>query len=73
MWAGNSSRVIALERIRYDVRSLGCGISISQCLIPFDYWADQADRMTPVWDEVLRTLTLGLYIRDPTTGAAFPD
>lgn len=44
-----------------------------QCLITFDYWADQADRLTPVWDEVLRSLTLGLYIRDPATGLAFPD
>jgi hypothetical protein len=49
---------------------LGSGV---QCLITFDYWADDADRFTPVWDEVLRTLTLGLFIRDPSTGLAFPD
>jgi hypothetical protein len=51
---------------------IGLGSNV-QCLITFDYWADAADRLTPVWDEVLRTLTLGLYIRDPRTGFAFPD
>jgi hypothetical protein len=50
--------------------SLGSNV---QCLITFDYWANQAERLTPVWDEVLRSLTLGLYIRDPKTGFAFPD
>lgn len=51
---------------------IGLGSNV-QCLITFDYWADQAETMTPVWDEVIRSLTLGLYIRDPRTGAAFPD
>jgi len=44
-----------------------------QCLITFDFWADQALELTPAWDEVMRSLTLGLYIRDPMTGAAFSD
>lgn len=51
---------------------IGLGSKV-HCLITFDYWADQADRLTPVWDTVLETLTLGLYIRDPRTGLAFPD
>lgn len=51
---------------------IGLGSNI-QCLITFDYWADQALGLTPVWDEVMRSLTLGLYIRDPMTGLAFPD
>ena len=51
---------------------IGLGSNV-HCLITFDYWADQADRLTPVWDNVLETLTLGLYIRDPRTGLAFPD
>ncbi|UBF29045.1 hypothetical protein K9N68_15115 [Kovacikia minuta CCNUW1] len=50
--------------------ALGSGI---QCLITFDFWVDDAPRLTPVWDNVLRSLTLGLYIRDPLTGTAFPD
>ncbi|MBW4599332.1 MAG: hypothetical protein KME29_06900 [Calothrix sp. FI2-JRJ7] len=44
-----------------------------QCLITFDYWADQAEQLIPHWDEVIRSLTLGLYIRDPRTGFALPD
>lgn len=51
---------------------VGLGSQI-QCLITFDFWADHRDRLTPVWDEALRTLTLGLYIRDPMTGLAHPD
>jgi len=51
---------------------IGLGSNV-QCLITFDYWADDADRLTPVWDEVLRSLTLGLYIRDPRIGTALPD
>ncbi|NET02507.1 MAG: hypothetical protein F6K62_25530 [Sphaerospermopsis sp. SIO1G2] len=51
---------------------VGLGSNI-QCLITFDYWVDQVEELTPVWDEVMRSLTLGLYIRDPRTGLAFPD
>lgn len=50
--------------------ALGSGV---QCLITFDYWEDDAERVTPVWDLVLSTLVLGLYIRDPRTGFALPD
>jgi hypothetical protein len=60
------------EREAYSRICVGLGSNI-QVLITFDYWADQAEVMTPVWDEVLRSLTLGLYIRDPSTGVAFPD
>lgn len=47
---------------------VGLGNNV-QCLITFDYWADDAPRMTPAWDEVVRTLELGVHITDPTTGA----
>jgi hypothetical protein len=33
-----------------------------QPLITFDFWLDDAERLTPVWDEVLRTLRLGEYV-----------
>lgn len=52
------------------VSGLGSGV---QCLITFDYWVDDADRLTAVWDTVMESLTLGLYISDPRTGLAFPD
>lgn len=38
-------------------------------LLPFitmDFWLDDLDRFAPVWDEVLRSLQLGAYIKDPT-------
>ena len=51
---------------------IGLGSNV-QCLITFDFWADQAEQLIPVWDEVMNSLTLGLYIRDPLSGKAFPD
>lgn len=39
-----------------------------QSLITFDFWADDAPRLHPVWDEVLRSLELGRFIKDPTRG-----
>ena len=51
---------------------IGLGSNV-QCLITFDFWADQAEQLIPVWDEVMSSLTLGLYIRDPLSGKAFPD
>ncbi len=60
------------SRAAFSRTCIGLGSNI-QCLITFDYWADQAEPLTSVWDEVLRSLTLGLYIRDPMSGTAFPD
>jgi hypothetical protein len=51
---------------------IGLGSNV-QCLITFDFWADEAEKLIPVWDEVMRSLTLGLFITDPRTGTAFPD
>jgi hypothetical protein len=60
------------NREAYARICVGLGSNV-QCLITFDYWVDDADRLTPVWDTVLRSLILGLYVSDPTTGAALPD
>jgi len=38
------------------------------CLISMNYWADRADELEPVWEEVLRTLVLGMHVKDPTAG-----
>jgi hypothetical protein len=38
------------------------------CLITFDLWAEDVAKYDRVWEEVLRSLTLGLYIKDPTAG-----
>lgn len=62
----------AEPREAFSRTCIGIGSNI-QCLITFDFWVDQAEQLIPVWDEVMRSLTLGLYIRDPRTGLAFPD
>ena len=38
------------------------------CLITFDFWVDDTAKFEPVWDEVLRSLTLGMYVKDPSAG-----
>jgi len=57
----------ALSRI-----AIGLGSEV-QCLITFDYWEDDTERVVPVWDMVLSSLVLGLYIADPRTGFALSD
>jgi hypothetical protein len=38
------------------------------CLISMNYWSKRAAALEPVWDEVLRTLVMGISIADPTAG-----
>lgn len=40
-----------------------------QVLISFDFWLTDAPKLTPIWDEVVRSLQLGRVIQDPTKGA----
>ena len=46
---------------------VGLGNNV-QCLITLDFWESDAARLAPAWDEVVRTLELGIHIEDPTTG-----
>jgi hypothetical protein len=39
---------------------------VIQPLMTMDFWPEHADRFSPVWDEVLRSLTLGDWVTDPT-------
>src|SRR5215475_10196695 len=39
-----------------------------QPCITMDFWPEHAERFCPVWDEVLRSLQLGVYVKDPTRG-----
>jgi len=48
-------------------------ISISRtigvaCLITYCYWADQSAQWEAVWEEVHRSMVLGVYVQDPTKG-----
>jgi len=38
------------------------------CLISMNYWSNRAAGLERVWDEVLRTLVMGVRIEDPTSG-----
>jgi len=38
------------------------------CLISLNYWSDRASGLERVWDEVLRSLVLGMEVSDPTAG-----
>jgi hypothetical protein len=60
------------HRPAYSRICIGLGSGV-QCLITFDYWEDDAERLIPVWDTVMKSLVLGLYISDPRTGFALPD
>jgi hypothetical protein len=37
-------------------------------LITCDFWVDDAKRIVPIWNEVVRSLQLGREIEDPTKG-----
>ena len=39
-----------------------------QVLITLTFWADDATWLSPVWDEILSSLRLGLFVKDPTRG-----
>ena len=50
------------KREAFSRIALGSGSGV-RCLITFDFWADQAAKFAPVWDEVLDSLVLGANSR----------
>jgi hypothetical protein len=38
------------------------------CLISMNYWANRAAGLERVWEDVLRTLVMGVMVKDPTKG-----
>jgi hypothetical protein len=38
------------------------------CLISLNYWADRAETLEPVWDQVLDSLVFGACVAGPTVG-----
>jgi hypothetical protein len=55
------------NREAYSRILIGIGGNV-QCLLTMDYWTEDAERVTPVWDEAVKTLQVARYIADPTTG-----
>lgn len=39
-----------------------------QPFFTLDFWPEDADRLEPVWNELLRSLRLGQYVTDPNHG-----
>ncbi len=60
------------KREAYSRICVGLGSGV-QSLITFEYWVEDAAQFEPIWQNVLDSLVLGLYIRDPRTGLAYPD
>jgi hypothetical protein len=60
------------DREAYSRICVGLGSGV-QCLVTCEFWADQAERFIPVWEHMLETLVLGLFISDPRKGFARPD
>jgi hypothetical protein len=46
---------------------IGIGGNV-QVLFTFDYWTEGEEQMRQVWEVILRSLRLGLFIPDPTKG-----
>ncbi len=60
------------NRVAYSRICVGIGSGV-QSLVTCEFWVDDSDRIIPIWDHVIHSLSLGLYISDPTTGNAIPD
>jgi len=58
-------RIQKREAFSLIVIARGMGV---YCLMTFDFWVDDAPKCIPVWEEALRSLTLGIYVDDPTVG-----
>jgi hypothetical protein len=55
------------HREAYTRIALGRGWDV-QVLITCDFWVTDAERLKPIWAEVMRSLQLGRVIQDPTKG-----
>ncbi|MBV8730115.1 MAG: hypothetical protein JO336_09930 [Acidobacteriia bacterium] len=63
------TRYIQRQEKREAISRLAVGRSGGiYCLITFAFWTDDFAKCEPVWQEALRSLTLGQYATDPTTG-----
>jgi hypothetical protein len=57
-----------MERRRAYTRVCIARGSNLQTLITLDYWDEDGARLAPIWREIIRSLQLGRYVSDPTTG-----
>lgn len=55
------------HREAYSRFMMGRGFDV-HVLITCDFWVEDAPRLIPIWNEVVRSLQLGREIEDPTKG-----
>lgn len=56
--------------LKYEARSRFClarGSGV-YALVTFEFWQEDSEKFTPLWEHVLATLSLGEFILDPTSG-----
>jgi hypothetical protein len=51
------------KREAFSRLGIGYGSGV-HCLMTYDFWADQSERLAPVWNDVLRSLVLGGYAEE---------
>jgi hypothetical protein len=56
-----------LKRTAHSRLCIGRGSNI-QSLLTFEFWPEDREKFDPAWNEVIRSLDLGLHIEDPTKG-----
>jgi hypothetical protein len=57
-----------IEQREAYTRALLAHGSMIQTLMTMDFWVDDAGLAVPAWDEILRSLRLGQYVKDPLQG-----
>lgn len=55
------------NRDAYSRLSIGRAANL-QSLITLDYWPEDVERISAVWNEVMRSLELGRIVQDPSVG-----
>ena len=40
----------------------------AHAVFTLDFWVSDADRLSPIWDEIMGSIDLGLKVEDPTVG-----
>jgi len=67
VWVESSFQDPAEDRLAYTRAMIGLGGNV-QCLITIDFWTEHRKLAESVWNNVIDSLKLGVYILDPTTG-----
>ncbi|MBX3061340.1 MAG: hypothetical protein KF726_00090 [Anaerolineae bacterium] len=67
VWTQSRFLDLPQNREAYSRVAMMRGFNVA-VLISFDFWVDDAKKLQPVWDELLRSINLGRSVADPTKG-----